>query len=137
MDAIVGFVVVLISFFTLPLRFIQQSWAELSEIGRKKAVELEGAEELPLLSWLIVLGRALISIGAVLIYIFLIIAAAASGDDSAGAVVLAIIFGPLVSILFIWYLGVVLELLSLMIVLARNTRRILDAVERKRLPGSS
>jgi len=137
MDAIIGFVVVLISFFTLPFRFIQQSWSELSEIGRKKTVELEGAEELPLLSWLIVLGRALISIGAILIYIFLIIAAAASGDNSGGAVVLAIIFGPLASILFIWYLGVVLELLSLMIVLARNTRRILDAVEGKRLPGPS
>ena len=73
MDGIVGFIIVLISFFTLPFRFIRQSWSELSEIGRKKSVTLEGAEELPLLNWLLVLGRALISIGAILIYIFVII----------------------------------------------------------------
>ena len=134
MDGIVGFIIVLISFFTLPFRFIRQSWSELSEIGRNRSVELEGAEELPLLNWLLVLGRALISIGAILIYIFLIILAAASGDDSGGAIVLTIIFGPLLSILFIWFYGVLIELLSLQIVLVRNSRRILDAVQQKPSP---
>jgi hypothetical protein len=129
MDGIVGFIIVLISFFTLPFRFIRQIWSELSEIGRKKSVTLEGAEELPLLNWLLVLGRALISIGAILAYIFLIIAAAAS--DSGGAIVLAIIFGPLLSIVIIWFYGVFLELLSLQIVLVRNSRKILDAVQEK------
>jgi hypothetical protein len=133
-DGIVGFIIVLISFFTLPFRFIRQSWSELSEIGRNRSVELEGAEELPLLNWLLVLGRALISIGAILIYIFLIILAAASGDDSGGAIVLTIIFGPLLSILFIWFYGVLIELLSLQIVLVRNSRRILDAVQQKPSP---
>ena len=131
MDGIVGFIIVLISFFTLPFRFIRQSWSELSEIGRKKSVTLEGAEELPLLNWLLVLGRALISIGAILIYIFLIIVAAASDDDSGAAIILAIIFGPLLSIGFIWFYGVFLELLSLQIVLVRNSRKILDVVQEK------
>ena len=127
MDAIIGFVVVLISFFTPPFRFIRRSWSELSEIGRKRTVEVEGAEEVPLLNWLLVLGRALITIGAVLIYVILIIASAAS-DDSGGAVILAIIFGPLASIAFIWVYGAILELLSLQILLVRNTRQIVEAV---------
>jgi hypothetical protein len=125
-DAIVGFVVVLISFFTLPLRFIRRSWSELSEIGRRRSVQVEGGEDIPLLNWLLVLGRALISIGAVLVYIIMVIAAAAS--DSGGAVVLTIIFGPLVSFAIIWFYGIILELLSLQILVVRNTRQIIEAV---------
>jgi len=137
MDGIVGFVVVLISFFTLPFRFVRQSWDELSEIGRRKSVVISGAEELPLLNWLLVLGRALISLGAVLLYIFIIIAAATS--NSGAAIIFAIIFGPLLSILMIWFYGALLELISLQIVLVRNSRQILETMKGKtaeqRSPG--
>jgi hypothetical protein len=56
----------------------------------------------------------------------MVIAAAAS--DSGGAVVLTIIFGPLVSFAIIWFYGIILELLSLQILVVRNTRQIIEAV---------
>jgi hypothetical protein len=129
MYAIVGFIVVLISFFTLPFKFMARSHRELSEIGRRGKVEVDDLEELPLLTWLLVLGRCLVSIGAVLTYLFLILAASASdSENSSAAVVAAIIFGPLASIAVIWFYGLLLEFISLQVVVARNTRLTHEAI---------
>jgi len=129
MNAIVGFTIVLVSFYTLPVKFLKRSWNELSEIGRTHSVDVADEEDLPFLSWLLVLGRSLVSIGAVLLYPVLILAAAA-GQNSGRAIVLAIIFGPLVSMAFIWFYGLALEFLSLLIGLVRNTRRTYEAIDR-------
>jgi hypothetical protein len=128
MDGIVGFVIVLISFFTLPFRFVGGVWRELSEIGRRKSVVLEGSEELPLLNWLLVLGRSLVAITAILSYLLIVIAGASDGGSS---MVLAIIFGPLLSMAIIWFYGVILEFVSLQIVVARNSRSILETLRRE------
>jgi hypothetical protein len=127
MHALVGLVIVVISFFTLPVKFLANSWRELSDIGRAGRVDVDQGDNLPLLSWVLVLGRALVAIGAVLIYLFIILAAAASEGGGAAAI-LAIIFGPLVSLVFIWIYGLFMEILSLQILVVRNTRKTYEAL---------
>jgi hypothetical protein len=125
MHAIVGFIIILISFFTLPFTFLRRSWDELSEIGRKQSVDVDGAAELPFLSWLLVLGRSLVAIGAVLLYLFVVLAGAADDGDT---FVLALLFGPVLSIAFIWVYGLLLEFISLQILVAKNTRLTYEAI---------
>lgn len=129
MYAIVGFIIVLVSYFILPFKFMTRSYRELSEIGRRGRVDIDDNDELPLLNWVLVLGRCLISVGAVLFYLFLILAAASADDENSGAaMVLAILFGPLLVIAFIWFWGLFLEFISLQIVVARNTRLTHEAI---------
>lgn len=128
MDAVVGFIIVLFSFFTLPVQFLKRSWDELSGIGRKHSVDVDGSAELPFLNWLLVLGRSIIAIFAILFYIFLIIAAASAKENAGSKVVLAIIFGPLLSFAFIWFYGMLLEFISLQILVAKNTRLTYEAL---------
>ncbi len=126
MNGIIGFVVIVISFFTLPFQFLRRSWTELSEVGERRSVAEQEDEQLPQLNWLLVAGRMVIAIAAILLYVFIILSAAFS--ESTSALVLAILFGWLVSVVVIWVNGLLLELISLQIVLVQNTREILSEV---------
>ncbi|HXK34580.1 MAG TPA: hypothetical protein VNM91_11280 [Dehalococcoidia bacterium] len=126
--AVVGFFIVVVSFFTLPIKFLKRAWDELAAIGKRGSVELDDSDDLPFLSWLLILGRSLIALGAVLLYLLVILAASSSEDNAAAAVVLAILFGPLLSLVFIWLYGMLLEFISVQILVARNTRLTAEAL---------
>jgi hypothetical protein len=125
-NGIIGFVVIVVSFFTLPVQYLRKSWSELSEVGERRVVSEQEDEQLPLLNWLLVAGRMVIAISAILVYVFLVLSAAFS--ESTSAFVLAILFGWLLSVGLIWLWGMMLELISLQIVLVQNTREIRNEV---------
>ena len=45
-----GFVVIVISFFTLPIQYLRRSWGELSEVGERRSVSEQEDDQLPFLN---------------------------------------------------------------------------------------
>ena len=126
LDIVVGVLVLIGSFFTLPVRWIRQTGSTLAEIGERRSVVVEESEDVPLLNWLVVCGRLVIAVAAILVYLAIIIAAisaAISDDNGAAGIILAVLFGWIPSILLLWFLGVWLELVSLGILTVQLLRQ--------------
>ena len=68
LDIVVGILVLIGSFFTLPVRWIKETGSRLAEIGERRSVVVEQTEDVPLLSWLLVCGRMVIALAAILVY---------------------------------------------------------------------
>lgn len=131
-DIVVGILVLIGSFFTLPVRWIKETGSRLAEIGERRSVVVEQTEDVPLLSWLLVCGRMVIALAAILVYpaiIIIAIVAAISDDNGAGGIIVAILFGWIPAILLLWVLGVWLELVSLGILTVQLLRQAVLAVQ--------
>lgn len=121
-DIVVGILVLIGSFFTLPVRWIKETGSRLAEIGERRSVVVEQTEDVPLLSWLLVCGRMVIAVAAILVYVAIIVVAI-SDDDRAGGIILAVLFGWIPAILLLWVGGVSLELMSLRILTVQLLRQ--------------
>ena len=65
-----GLLIVIVSFFTLPIRFIRQTFEVLAQIGVQGSVTPAGEERIPFLNWSLASGRVvLLLIGALQIVI--------------------------------------------------------------------
>ena len=128
--AVKGFFVLVVSFFTMPLKTLRLTVHQLREVGGAGTLRL-GATTLPHLSWLRVAGNLVASIAIVGILAFgLYEAVAALGQmkysvkDALMGSVWALVSASFKAIAADWVIGFVLELLGTLVVISNDVRSI-------------
>jgi len=128
--AIKGFIVLVVSFFTMPLKTLRLTVHQLREVGAAGTLGL-GTTTLPHLSWLRVAGNFVVS--AVIVAILLVglyqgVMSLGQLKYSASAAIGGLIWKPLAALLVAvvadWVMGFFLELLGIMVVISNDVRSI-------------
>ena len=139
-----GLLIVIVSFFTLPIRFIRQTFEALAQIGAQGSVTPTGEERIPFLNWLLASGRVvLLLIGALQIVITPFLSGWQSrgffgtSEFSFSSFLGGIVLGAIWAFLTIWWGAVLLELLSLAILLVNNTRDTVKALSGMSIQGKA
>lgn len=127
-----GFIILLMSFFTMPLKTLKITLHQLRELGGKGSLEVEDTE-IPHLTWLGIAGHfvasfviILLVIGGVVVGLFSLKALDYSVKTAIGGLVMSPIIGVFLAIAANWLLMVWLELLLLMVNIANNINKIAD-----------
>jgi hypothetical protein len=136
-----GLWVVFKSFFSLPYKFVIDTFVVIKKIGKEGKVLLEGTD-VPFLNWLFTTGRVLIILISIIIifiaFVLGLIVLASGGGGYGGRDVGSRFF----SMIFVWIAGVILafiqvwlsalwlELVSLAALLVNNTKRISNLLEK-------
>ncbi|MBI2862625.1 MAG: hypothetical protein HYX89_07385 [Chloroflexi bacterium] len=131
MDVLRGVWIVIVSFFVLPWRFLQDTSRMLGEIGRAGSFADTSGEQNPFLSWFAVAGKLAISISALLWLVGVIIAGIGQG---VGGFVLSLIVGLVGAFVGIWLLALWRELVLLVFYIDRNTRKAAELLEQGAKP---
>lgn len=128
--AIKGFIVLLASYFTMPIKTLRLTARQLRELGAVGSFDV-GTTSVPHLSWLRVAGNVVVSVIIVLILLYGLYEGVASMGQlkySATAAIGGIIGKPLLAILAAvaadWLFGFFLELIGLMVDIANDIRTI-------------
>ena len=136
-----GLWVVFKSFFSLPYKFVIDTFVVIKKIGKEGKVSLEGTD-VPFLNWLFTTGRVIIwLISFIIIFIAFIggIIALASGGGRYGGreigsrffgMIFVWIAGVILAFIQVWLSGLWLELVSLAVLLVNNTKRISNLLEK-------
>ncbi|MEW5804967.1 MAG: zinc ribbon domain-containing protein [bacterium] len=128
--AIMGFFLLLASFFTMPLKTLKITAVQLREIGGKGKLKVE-ATEVPHLTWLGVAGHLLASIAVILIVVIGVIRGLSSlkhlkysASDAIGGLLINSIGGAFIAIFADWVIMISLELLLLWVSIANDIKKI-------------
>jgi predicted nucleic acid-binding Zn ribbon protein len=128
--AIMGFFLLLASFFTMPIKTLKITVIQLREIGSKGKLDTE-ATEIPHLTWLGIAGHLLASITVILIVIIGVFRGFASLEylrysvsDALGGLLVNIIGGVFLAIIADWLIMIVLELLLLWVGIANGIKKM-------------
>jgi hypothetical protein len=128
--AVKGFVVLVISFFTMPLKTLRLTVQQLREVGAAGSLGL-GTTTLPHLTWLRVAGNFVVSVvivGILLTGLYQGVMSLGQLKYSATSAIGGLIWKPLAA-LFVavaadWVIGFVLELLGILVVISNDVRSI-------------
>lgn len=128
--AIKGFFILIVSFFTMPIKTLKITLAQLREIGSKGKLDVESTE-IPHLTWLGVAGHFLASIAIILIITASILMGLGSLldlKDSFFKAILGLIFKPIggvfLAIIADWIIMFSLELILLWVGIANDIRKM-------------
>jgi len=128
--AILGFFLLLASFFTMPLKTMQITAVQLREIGGKGKLDVESTE-IPHLTWLGIAGHLIASIAVILIVVIGVIKGISSlthlrysAGDAIGGLLVNTIGGLFLAIIADWLIMISLELLLLWVGIANDIKRI-------------
>lgn len=131
-----GFLILLLSFFTMPLKTLKLTGVQLREVGAKGALDVKHTT-IPHLTWLAVASKMLASIAIVLAILWGLSKGVMSlGDmkynakDALLGLVMYPIGGILIAAALDWLIMIWFELLALMVNIANDIRRIADHSER-------
>lgn len=128
--AVKGFVVLIVSFFTMPLKTLRLTVQQLREVGAAGTLGL-GSTTLPHLSWLRVAGNFVVSaviVGILLYGLYQGVMSLGQLKYSAQSAIGGLIWKPIAA-LFVavaadWVIGFVLELLGILVVISNDVRSI-------------
>jgi hypothetical protein len=116
-----GIFIVISSFFSLPYTFLGDIFQELRELSIKGRINSDD-NGLPFTGWLLIAGKLLITVIALLwLVIGFIFGVSAMFKNQGLAGIGSIFFTALGTFCFIWLANVFLELLSISLVIAKNT----------------
>jgi len=128
--AIMGFFLLLASFFTMPLKTLQLTALQLREIGGKGKLDI-AATEIPHLTWLGVAGHLLASMAVILILVIGVFKGVSSlthlkysAGTAIGGLFLYTIGGIFLAIIADWLIMIFLELLLLWVGIANDIKKI-------------
>lgn len=128
--AIKGFFVLIVSFFTMPLKTLRLTVHQLREVGAAGTLGL-GATTLPHLSWLRVAGNFVVSVvivGVLLFGLYQGVMSLGQLKYSATSAIGGLVGYPLLALLGAvavdWVIGFGLELLGIMVVISNDVRTI-------------
>jgi len=131
-----GFFILFVSFFTMPLKTLKLTAAQLREVGAKGALDVKHTT-IPHLTWLAVASKVLASISIVLAILWGASKGVMSlGDmqyDAKGALLGLVMYpigGILAAALLDWFIMVLFEMLALTVNIANDIRRIADQSDR-------
>lgn len=129
-----GLWIVIVSFVRLPVTYVLGTGAKLAEIGAQGSLGGGREESLPFLNWLLVAGRILIAVAALAILVVFVFIGLFGLQKGLGAFLGSLLLGGLVAFAWVWLAGLLLESLSLTVVIANNTREIVEVLRTQR-PG--
>jgi hypothetical protein len=128
--AVKGFFVLVVSFFTMPLKTLRLTLHQLREVGKAGTLGL-GTTTLPHMSWLRVAGNFVVSVAIVGILVYgLYEAIAALGQlkysvkDALTSSIWALVSAIFKAIAADWVIGFVLELLGVAVAISNDVRSI-------------
>lgn len=128
--AVKGFVILVVSFFTMPLKTLRLTVHQLREVGAAGTLGV-GTTSLPHLSWLRVAGNFVISaviVGILIAGLYQGLMSLGQLKYSATAAIGGLIWKPLAALLLAvaadWIVGFVLELLGTLVVISNDVRAI-------------
>ncbi len=128
--AVKGFLVLVVSFFTMPLKTLRLTVQQLREVGAAGSLGL-GTTTLPHLTWLRVAGNFVVSmviVGILLVGIYQGVMSLGQLKYSATAAIGGLIWKPLAALFAAvaadWMIGFVLELLGILVVISNDVRSI-------------
>jgi len=126
--AVKGFFLLLLFFFTMPLKTLKLTLKDLREVGGNKKLDIESTE-MPHLTWLSIAGHVIVSIVICLIILVGIYQGFKWFDkdyfiDSLGRCIGYILAGFVGAIIANWVLMIFLELLTISIGIANNIKKI-------------
>lgn len=129
-NAFKGFIILLVSWFTMPLRTLKITLVQLRELGGKGSLDVEDTET-PHLTWLVIAGNflsslviALILILGVLIGINSLKAWEYSKQDAIRGFIVSPIIGVFAAIAVDWLIMIWREILLLMVYIAKDIKKI-------------
>jgi hypothetical protein len=127
-----GFVVLITSFFTMPLRTLKLAGKQLRDIGDKGKLDI-GATEIPHLTWGIATGQVFASVIAILSVVFGVIVGLLSLTklnrspmEALGGLIFFPILGILGAIFLDWITMYSIEVLSLWVSIANHMKKMAD-----------
>jgi RNA polymerase subunit RPABC4/transcription elongation factor Spt4 len=128
--AIKGFIVLVVSFFTMPLKTLRLTVHQLREVGAAGSLGL-GTTTLPHLTWLRVAGNFVVSViivGILLVGLYQGVTSLGQLKYSATAAIGGLIWKPIAALFAAvaadWVFGFVLELLGILVVISNDVRAI-------------
>src|SRR3990172_2998728 len=124
-NVLLGFFLVEVRFFTLPISFMADTFRLLARIGERGSVEESIEPDLPFTSWFIVAGQALAVVTAILGFLALVVVALAVGDAGSILIILAALGGAFA---WLWVWGIIIEATHLAVLVVRNPRRSAEAL---------
>jgi len=127
-----GILIIIWDFIVLPFRFIRDTFRWLGEVGERRSVSAEGDPELPFLNWIVVAGRAVLTLSALIGLIVAFIAGIvvlAQADDGSGAGLLFWVLGLLYIWGLVWAFAIYLELLYVVVRVPGQMHNILEEVK--------
>jgi hypothetical protein len=130
--AIKGFFILVVSFFTMPVKTLKITATELREIGNRGALDVK-TTNIPHLTWLVAASHVLASIVIVLIILWGVVKGLMSLKDleyDAKGALLGLVGYPLGGVLGAavadWLIMIFIETLMLWVNIANDTKRVAD-----------
>lgn len=129
-SAFKGFIILLLSWFTMPLRTLKITLVQLRELGGKGSLDVEDTET-PHLTWMGIAGHffssiviVLILIGGVVTGILSLKAWDYSKQTAIGGLIASPIIGVFAAIAADWLIMIWLEILLLMVYIAKDIKKM-------------
>lgn len=129
-NAFKGFLILLVSYFTMPVKTLKITIRQLKELGAKGSLEVEETE-IPHLTWLGIAGHFVASLVIVLIVVAGVVmgllslkALDYSAKEAFKGLIMNPIYGVLIAIAANWFIMVWLELLLLVVNITNNIKKI-------------
>ncbi|MBT9168898.1 MAG: hypothetical protein DDT19_02249 [Syntrophomonadaceae bacterium] len=129
-SAFMGFLILLASFFTMPLKTLKRTLQQLRELGGKGKLEAKDTD-IPHLTWLGIAGNFVASLAVAVILAVSAVKALSSlqgikysVSSAIGGFLLNLIGGVLAAIAADWIVMVWIEILTLMVIITNNVKKI-------------
>ncbi len=127
-----GFLILLVSYFTMPLKTLKITLRQLRELGGKGSLEVKDTD-IPHLTWLGIAGHFVASVVIILIFIISVLAGLKSlgklkysATDAIGGLILYPIGGIILAILADWFIMVGLEIILLWVSITNDIKKMAD-----------
>lgn len=115
-----GLLIVIWDFIVLPFRFVKGTFEWLGQIGTERTVSAVGDPELPFLNWMVVAGRVVVTLFAIILLAVVVIGGMVVMARDAGAGLAVLFLGPIFIWALVWFFGIWLESISLFARIARH-----------------
>lgn len=120
LQALLGFLILILSYFAMPFKTMKVTIAQLKEVGSKGKLDV-AATDIPHLTWLAVAGH----VSASIVVVIIIIAGIVVGLDKGGlAIIGASLGGFILAMAVDWMLMVAIELITLLAGIANDIKKI-------------
>jgi hypothetical protein len=122
LQGLLGFLILLLSWFTMPFKTLKVTAAQLKEVGGKGKLDVAHTE-IPHLTWLGVAGRVVASIVVIVVIIGGIITGLTQGGI---AIIAAPVGGFLLAMALDWLIMIFIEMISLLASIANDVKKVAD-----------
>lgn len=117
---LLGFLILLLSYFTMPFKTLKLSIAQLKEVGAKGKFDV-ASTEIPHLTWMGVAGCVL---GSMLVVVVIVVSIVMGLGQGGVAIIVSPLIGFIVAITLDWSIMIWIEIIMLLASITNDVRKI-------------